>query len=696
VLQPDGNVVLAGTNETSAGTKAFALARYLASGALDTTFGSSGKTVTPFPNAAATGVAAARQQDGKIVVAGGVVPVAGNGAVALARYLENGALDSTFGNGGRVTTDLTPGEDYASAVAVQPDGKIVVAATAGTSFAALRYEASGAPDATFGAGGRAFAALSGLQADASALALQPDGRVVVVGTVDDGLDVFDIAAVRYTISGALDSTFGSGGIAVVDVGHGYDFGYAALAMPDGKLVIAGQADVGTSTRMALVRLTFDGVLDATFGSSGKTTTDFADFFGGSTHALAGASSLALQGGRLVAGGFAGAAGYSFALARYSIDGLVDTSFGNAGRVVSAPGGFDDEIRALAVQPDGKILAGGYSYQGSYDFALARYSITYPSGADLYPFVLASDGVLGSDVAIDAFARNEGPENASSVTLTVTLPNAVTYRSATPAQGSCAYASGTVTCQLGSVAPGQAGVHIVVTPSGVGTLFTRASVTSATNDPYSANNSTLASSRVRSTVTSYLEGRTEKTTSVDAIGHSTASASGSADRNGALRADAATSSDLLVGVNSNGVVIGHASATESAQVVQTFSASGPVFTVSAVINSSAQAVVGVNAPRVAGYRDGSAAVHASLRAYFYPCGSVTQCAPATSAVNGLVVWQPGVSRPSVVVTLTIRAPSGFTGTGVLLVGAGLTSSATSVGDCTSYARANGTIAQIAVA
>ncbi len=696
VLEPGGSIVLAGTQETSAGTKAFAVARYTAAGVLDASFGSGGKAVTTFPNAAATGVAAARQPDGKIVVAGGVVPVAGNGAVAVARFLADGTLDASFGSGGRVTTDLSTGEDYASAIGVQPDGKLVVAATASTSFAAVRYNPNGTLDASFGSGGKTITPFTGLLAESSALALLGDGRIVVVGTVDDGLDRFDMAAARYTSSGVPDATFGTSGTTVVDVSHGYDFANAALALPDGKLVLAGQSDVGNSTRMALVRLTFDGALDASFGSNGSTTADFADFFGGSPYALAGATSLAIQGGRLVLGGYAGAAGYSFALTRYSMDGVIDTSFGNAGRKVHAPGGFDDQIRALAVQPDGKIVAGGYSYQGSYDFAVARYAITYASGADLYPFVLANDGVLGSDVSLDAYARNEGPQTASNVVLTVTLPNAVAFESATPSQGSCAHAGGVVTCQLGSVAPGEASVHVVMTPSGVGTLYTRASVSSSTSDPYAANASTLAASRVRSTVTSFGDARTEKATSIDDAGHSTASASGSAERNGALRADTAAASDLPVGVTSNGVAVAHATATHSSNVLHTFAASGPIFTVTAVITSASQTVVGVEAPRIAGYRDGSAAVHGSVRAYFYPCGSVTGCAPATSAVNGLVVSQPGLSRPSVTVTLTIRSPAGFSGTGALLVAAGLTSSSSSVGDCTSYARTSGTVAQISVA
>jgi uncharacterized delta-60 repeat protein len=353
VLQPDGKLVAAGDSSVDSRVD-FALARYLPDGQLDPTFGTGGRVTVPRGSA----LALVLQPDGKLVAAGG----AGDD-FALARYLPDGSLDPSFGTGGTVTTSF--GESAtANALVLQPDGKLVAAgrsivtfASDTVNFALARYLPDGRLDPSFGIGGKVTTDFGGSSLNGVlALVVQPDGKLVAAGDASVGSSAdLDFALARYLPDGRLDPTFGIGGTVTTDFGGIIeDIATALVLQPDGKLVAAGH-DSNGDLDFALARYLPDGRLDPTFGTGGTVTTD-----GG----LGGILALVLQpDGKLVA---AGEGEGGFALVRYLPDGRLDPTFGTGGTVTT---NFGDFTFALVLQPDGKLVAAGGA---GGDFALARY------------------------------------------------------------------------------------------------------------------------------------------------------------------------------------------------------------------------------------------------------------------------------------------------------------------------------------
>jgi len=292
-IQPDGKLVVAGRTNI-AGNTVFALARYNAIGGLDPAFGTGGLVTTDF-GSTDQAFAVALQGDGKIVTAG-----RRGSDVIVARYNADGTQDTLFGatnTPGRVVTNFGATEQ-ALAVVLQPDGKIVVAGRTNKpapngnfDFALARYEAAGTLDLTFGALGLVTTDFGGSVDRAFAMALQPDGKLVVVGDSDA-----NFALARYNSDGSLDGGFGAGGKVVTSFG-GIDQASAVILQPDGKIVVAGQTDTGVSIDFALARYNSDGSLDGAFGSGGRVTTNFT----GTSDDLG--SAVALQSdGKIVVGG----------------------------------------------------------------------------------------------------------------------------------------------------------------------------------------------------------------------------------------------------------------------------------------------------------------------------------------------------------------------------------------------------------
>ncbi|BDP43802.1 hypothetical protein DAETH_37710 (plasmid) [Deinococcus aetherius] len=329
-------------------------------GFLDPTFGTGGKVTTE--GFGGDDSAMALQADGKVVMAGGSTD-----AFVLARYNADGNLDTSFGTGGKVTADLIPGgivQEVANGVAVQPDGKIVVIGHTRSgppfTFALARYNADGSPDTSFSAGGKVTTGVSGR---AFAVALQPDGKLVVAG--DDPVSE-DFRLARYNPDGSLDARFGSGGVVTTTKAGGSEVARNVLVQPDGKIVVSGDPfGSGGSTGMA--RYTAGGSLDSSFGAGGTLTL---------TGARVGAG-LALQpdGKFVLVGSVQPDPGINvtrFALRRLNADGSPDSGFGTAGSVTTAFTTQQDSASAVTLQRDGKILASGRSGQGN-KFALARYN-----------------------------------------------------------------------------------------------------------------------------------------------------------------------------------------------------------------------------------------------------------------------------------------------------------------------------------
>ena len=290
-VQTDGKLVVVGTtykNNDFSGED-FVVTRYNTNGTLDNTFGSGGRVRTDFPGLAAVPSSVVIQPDGKIVVAGGAFPLfTFLGNFELVRYNPNGSLDRSFGNGGIVTTTFPEGS-YASAVALQPDGKVIAAGTvfvdfiigesSNTDFALARYNPNGTADTTFGNGGQVSTDFVGLEDDAFSVLIQPDGKIVAVGSANNPATYYDFAAVRYLSNGTIDTTFGVAGKVSTDFGdQNFDRARSAALQPDGRIVAAGFAisQNGGVQNFAVARYTSNGVLDTTFSGDGKNQIDFGE------------------------------------------------------------------------------------------------------------------------------------------------------------------------------------------------------------------------------------------------------------------------------------------------------------------------------------------------------------------------------------------------------------------------------------
>jgi uncharacterized delta-60 repeat protein len=357
----------------------YASRAYAAPGDFDASFDGDGQVTTDF-GSVDTAQDVAVLENGKIVVAG-YTSAGGTNDFALARYNPDGSLDTSFGSGGKVITPIGSSSDYARALAIQPDGKIVVAGSSynGTTydFAVARYQPGGSLDGSFDGDGKVITSiLSGLSDrsdEAYDLALQPDGKIVVAGetgTNYNGLSNSgkDFALVRYNIDGSLDTnadadpatSFDADGRRIFNVAPGNDGIHGVAIQPDGKIVAAGYTSSGEKpSDFALVRLNPDGSSDTAFDGDGKAITDF--FSDSTTYYADGANDVAIQeDGRIVVAGYA--SGYSiryFALARYNPNGSLNTSFGHAGKTYFYNSARFNEAQAVAVQEDGGILMAGY-------------------------------------------------------------------------------------------------------------------------------------------------------------------------------------------------------------------------------------------------------------------------------------------------------------------------------------------------
>ncbi len=349
-------------------------------GRLDESFGTGGKATVALGGSWGRADGVAIQPDGRIVAAGVSRTETGDGydlEFALVRLRPDGTLDASFGAQGIVTTAFGPATlDRASGVAIQPDGRIVAVGTSEPApyalgnpsvFALARYDADGNLDATFGTGGKVTTAIGIGRDVAAAVVVQPDGKIVVAGSSDG---VFAVA--RYRSDGSLDPAFGSAGVATAS------FASAASAVAlqtDGKIVVAGTGPAGGLQAFAIARFDPGGVLDATFGAAGQVTTSL---FPGTVHA-AEASAVAVQpDGKIVAAGslWFPKSGTLWALVRYARDGTIDPTFGAEGFVTIGISGDvwpnvpSDYARAIANHPDGGFVVAG---SAASSIALARFA-----------------------------------------------------------------------------------------------------------------------------------------------------------------------------------------------------------------------------------------------------------------------------------------------------------------------------------
>lgn len=346
---------------------ALAATTFAQPGSLDGSFGLNGKVTTDLGSNYDQGYAMAIQQDGKILLVG-----ESNLDFAVVRYNVDGSLDGSFGTGGQVTTDFGTFHDVARAIAIQPDGKLVVAGIVGINMnaqiALARYSPDGSLDTTFSLDGKVTTAIGTDGAFGFSVAIQQDGKIVVSGSAGIGSDA-DLAVVRYNTDGTLDSSFAVDGIATTDFEAGNDIGFSVLTLPAGKIAVAGGSYHGTGHRFALAKYNTDGSLDSSFGVGGKAITDF-----GAGDAVGLSATAQVDGKLVVVGYWQNGTEYDLAMVRYNPDGTHDSSFGVNGKVTTDLGTGDDFAESVVLQPDGKIVVSGASHNGTdRDFAIARYN-----------------------------------------------------------------------------------------------------------------------------------------------------------------------------------------------------------------------------------------------------------------------------------------------------------------------------------
>jgi uncharacterized delta-60 repeat protein len=368
---------------------------------LDFSFGENGKLIGYF-GASDTHFTTTVIQGNKIIAAGYALKAVNDYYkkgydFVLARFNVNGTLDSSFGVNGKVTTNFANSDANVRSIALQGD-KILVAGT-NSNFALARYTADGTLDSSFGENGKVTTVINYIDDGANSMALQGD-KILVAGYTYYGAfhEHPDFALARYTANGRLDASFGENGIVITDFKRKSDDEANSIVLQGNKIIVAGNttnSPFEDSSNFALTRYTANGRLDASFGKNGKVITDFnnSDDF---------ATSITLQGEKIIVAGDTyspvnNISNFNFALARYSTDGVLDTSFGENGKVIT---NFDstsgDEANAIVLQGD-KIIVGGHS---RLHLALARYTANGKLDASF-----GENGKVVTDLSGNAYIQN---------------------------------------------------------------------------------------------------------------------------------------------------------------------------------------------------------------------------------------------------------------------------------------------------
>jgi uncharacterized delta-60 repeat protein len=285
-------------------------------------------------------------------------------------------LDSSFSGDGMLTTDIDA-VDFATCMAIQADGKILLAGTCGVGyFTLVRYNSDGSLDSSFSGDGMLTTDIGSTDI-ANAVAVQADGKILLAGYSRKQYSNYsgdpNFALLRYNGDGSLDSSFTGDGVLITDIGA-YDEARSMALQPDGKIVLAGRKENSRGEAdFALVRYNSDGSLDNSFSGDGMQTTAVGSYWSyGQSVKLQANGKIVLAGTSTNSRSSSG--DIDFALARYNSDGSLDNSFSGDGILTTAVGSSEDNGMSVALQPDGKILLAGWSYTSSgTSFALARYN-----------------------------------------------------------------------------------------------------------------------------------------------------------------------------------------------------------------------------------------------------------------------------------------------------------------------------------
>ncbi len=400
---PDNRILMVGYVTINSGID-FGIARFNPDGSPDNTFGLNGKVSLDVGGFDDMPTDLFLLSDGKFLVAG-TITNATEADFGLARFNANGTLDQTFGTNGITVYALTPQYDAVTSIGVQSDGKIVLAGKTGQYYpdediALARFNTNGSVDPTFGTNGQVILSIGAESSKANAIRILADDKILLTGFTHLEPIVYIVLLVKLNANGTPDAGFGTNGIVTTQVGTYACEGNNLALQQDGKIVVGGIQDIDNQYNFIVARYNADGSPDTGFGNGGSVITDLGAW--DRAHAL-----LLQPDQRILLGGYSGFyPNLDFALVRYKADGSPDPTFGTAGVVKTDFNGLSDIIFDMAFQLDGKLVAAGYA-EGTlaYDFALTRY---------------ITGGTTGSEDAINTGATFTVHPNPAREYLSVTL------------------------------------------------------------------------------------------------------------------------------------------------------------------------------------------------------------------------------------------------------------------------------------
>jgi len=368
-LQHNGKIVVVGYGKESlVSFKGLSMARYLQNGEMDYDFGNFGviHRVTKDLEGEANSVAI--QKDDKIVVTGySISPATNNEEITLVRFTENGNIDKSFGNKGLIVTRISSEKDVGESVVIQNDGKIVVVGTTqhnpNFDIVLVRYDEYGHLDYNFGIGGIVITDINSALDVGKTVAIQQDGKIVVAGFTHVG-NKFFMTLLRYDSYGELDPTFGNSGIIITDI-NGRRGKMDMVIQDDGKIILVGPSEVENSHHFTVLRFNKNGSLDKSFGNNGVTKTIIGDY--------SEAESVALDiNGNIVVAGTTELGNEQFVVAMYDQNGILVPDFGSDGIVkASFIKNSVDRAHSVVIDNDGNIIVAGETKNDYTTFGLVR-------------------------------------------------------------------------------------------------------------------------------------------------------------------------------------------------------------------------------------------------------------------------------------------------------------------------------------
>ncbi len=372
VIQKDGKIILAGFTDNGV-NEDFAICRFNTNGLLDTLFGKNGKVITPIGPEYDIANSVKLQSNSKIIVAGHI----GNETdedFALVRYNQDGSIDKSFGKEGIAITSIEKPSDIIVGIQILPDDKIIAAGKTfdgkQSNFAITKYLQNGQIDTQFGDSGIVITDIENSDATATSIVIQKDGKIIIGGDLKKGIYT-DFVIVRYLPNGLLDTTFGKKGIVITSFSDKNDNLTSLLIQPDDKIIASGHVFNNDFSDLAFVRYLKDGTIDTTIGNKGIVIHSKK----GSLEVLS-ASLLQDDGKLILIGNTTKDTITSIEILRYTIYGKLDKTFGKKGKIISkALKNYRyNNAYAAAIQVDGKILISGNVRFGTFtDITLYRYS-----------------------------------------------------------------------------------------------------------------------------------------------------------------------------------------------------------------------------------------------------------------------------------------------------------------------------------